>query len=140
MGEIMKKRKDSSNWKSVLIVALIFISVGTLTYIVHTKIPKKILKKTNTDITEKFEDQEGKTIEITANKIVSATGFAGASNYKFYLKEETLFFLNIANKNNKEEIIATGVKDLYLENKEVTAELFENGKIVKENNYITYKK
>ena len=166
-GEIMKKRKNSSNWKAVLIVALIFICVGILTYIVHTQIPKKVLKKTNNNVTEKktniqnnnkeesnknekeeskkqetekFEDQEGNEVEITGDKIVGATGFAGASNYKFYLKDGTLFFRNISNKENKEEIIATGVKDLYLENKEVIAELSENGNIVKENNYITYKK
>ena len=48
-----------------------------------------------------------------------------------------MYFRNIS--TDKEEIIATGVKELYLENKEVTAELSEEGKIIKENNYINYK-
>ena len=71
--------------------------------------------------------------------MVEATGFAGASNYKFYLRGTTLYFLDTSDANNKEEIIAYNVKDLYLENKEVTAELGANGRIVKENNYVTYK-
>ena len=96
-------------------------------------------KDTTKQETKNFKDQEGNDVKISGDKVVSATGFAGASNYKFYLRNGTLYFRNIANEDNKEEVIATGVKDLYLENKEVTAELSENGKIVKENNYITYK-
>lgn len=87
----------------------------------------------------KFENQSGEEVTIEASKIVTATGFAGASNYKFYLRGTTLYFQDTSSSDNKEEIIAYNIKDLYLENKEVTAELGANGKIVKENNYITYK-
>ena len=95
-------------------------------------------KEEEYDETEEFTNQDGEEVKVSGDKVVSATGFAGASNYKFYLRNGTLYFKNIS-KDDEEEIIATGVKDLYLENKEVTAELGENGKIVKENNYVTYK-
>ena len=86
-----------------------------------------------------YENQAGEEVKVEANKVVEATGFAGASNYKFYLKGTTLYFKNISNPENEEELLAYNVEDLYLENKEVTAKLASNGKIVKENNYITYK-
>ena len=162
----MNKRKNESNWNIVLIIALLFIIIGAITCIIQFKQEQlqnnNILKGTkkeednieikeedNTEIKEEdnkdnkskeeeFKNQEGDTVKIEGDKIVSATGFAGASNYKFYLKGSNLYFKNIS-KDNEEELIATGVKDLYLENKEVVAELLETGKIVKENNYITYK-
>ena len=160
-------RKDN-NWKIVLLVAVIFICIGSIAYIfqsndneiikdnnnrkeeVKETETKEIDNKEKDEIvetkednseeykeTEKFKNQEGEDVEVSGDKIVSATGFAGASNYKFYLRKGTLYFRNIS--TDKEEIIATGVKDLYLENKEVTAELSEEGKIIKENNYINYK-
>lgn len=86
-----------------------------------------------------FDTQNGEEVKVDANKAVSATGFSGASNYKFYLRGTTLYFRDVSISSNKEEIIAYNVKDLYLENKEVTAELYSDGQIVKENNYITYK-
>lgn len=89
--------------------------------------------------TYEFETQTGENVTVEANKMVEATGFAGASNYKFYLRGTTLYFRDTSSDDNEEEIIAYNVKDLYLENKEVTAELGANGKIVKENNYVTYK-
>lgn len=91
--------------------------------------------KEQTYITQSGEDE----VKVEANKVVSATGFAGASNYKFYLRGTTLYFRNISSSNTEEEILAYNVKDVYLENKEVVAELYSDGKIVKENNYITYK-
>ena len=161
-------RKDN-NWKIVLLVAVIFICIGSIAYIFQSNdneiinnIEEEVketetkeidnkeqdeaneIVETNEDNssekykeTEKFKNQEGENVEVSGDKIVSATGFAGASNYKFYLRKGTLYFRNIS--TDKEEIIATGVKDLYLENKEVTAELSEEGKIIKENNYINYK-
>ena len=163
----MRKRRNNSNWEPVLIVALIFIGIGVVTYIIHShtqtltstnNVTNTTSKKDTNENTEKdnnkeeennkeennketenFKDQEGNDVKISGDKVVSATGFAGASNYKFYLRNGTLYFRNIAHEDSKEEVIATGVKDLYLENKEVTAELSEDGKIVKENNYITYK-
>ncbi len=161
-------RKDN-NWKIVLLAAVIFICIGSIAYIFQSNdneiinnIEEEVketetkeidnkeqdeaneIVETNEDNssekykeTEKFKNQEGENVEVSGDKIVSATGFAGASNYKFYLRKGTLYFRNIS--TDKEEIIATGVKDLYLENKEVTAELSEEGKIIKENNYINYK-
>ena len=106
----------------------------------ENKIKEETEKTEETEYKEKedFKNQEGDNIQISGDKIVSATGFAGASNYKFYLRNGNLYFRNIS-QSDEEEIIATGVKNLYLENKEVTAELSEEGKIIKENNYITYK-
>ena len=165
----MRRRKNKSNWSIVLIVGVLFIVIGTITYLTHSYIlsnskennvtnkinnkdnkneQKEEKEETNTESkeenkkeekTESFKDQEGNDVKISGDKIVSATGFAGASNYKFYLRNGSLYFRNISDEDSKEEIIATGVKDLYLENKEVTAELLPDGKIVKENNYITYK-
>ena len=159
----MRRKKSNSNWSLVLLVAILFIVIGTVVYLIQYNNENKQKNTTTNNVTEnnnqeeetkqetkeepdkteykekeEFENQEGDNVEISGDKIVSATGFAGASNYKFYLRNGTLYFRNIS-KDTEEEIIATGVKDLYLENKEVTAELTENGKIVKENNYITYK-
>ena len=86
-----------------------------------------------------FDTQTGEEVKVEANKVVEATGFSGASNYKFYLRGTTLYFRDVSVSTNEEEILAYNVKDLYLENKQVTAELYSDGEIVKENNYITYK-
>lgn len=95
----------------------------------------------NAETTEQtYITQSGdEEVKVEANKVVSATGFAGASNYKFYLRGTTLYFRNISSSDTEEEILAYNVKDVYLENKDVVAELYSDGKIVKENNYITYK-
>ena len=86
-----------------------------------------------------FDTQTGEEVKVEANKVVEATGFSGASNYKFYLRGTTLYFRDVSVSTNEEEILAYNVKDLYLENKQVTAELYSDGEIVKENTYITYK-
>ena len=86
-----------------------------------------------------FDTQTGEEVKVEANKVVEATGFSGASNYKFYLRGTTLYFRDVSVSTNEEEILAYNVKDLYLENKQVTAELYSDGEIVKENSYITYK-
>ena len=86
-----------------------------------------------------YKTQDGEDVTIKADKSVTATGFAGAGNYKFFLRGTTLYFRNTSSDDNQEEVLAYNVKDLYLENKEVVAELGKDGKIVKENNYITYK-
>ncbi|MBQ6495389.1 MAG: hypothetical protein IJI49_05245 [Bacilli bacterium] len=149
--------KKDNNWNAVLTVAVFFILVGIAVFIIQSTTKKEInfednndktetkeiinneeTKEEEYDETEEFTNQDGEEVKVSGDKVVSATGFAGASNYKFYLRNGTLYFKNIS-KDDEEEIIATGVKDLYLENKEVTAELGENGKIVKENNYVTYK-
>ena len=88
--------------------------------------------------TYNYKNQEGEKVTIKADKSVEATGFAGASNHKFFLRGSTLYYKNISSGDD-EVIIAYNVEDLYLENKEVTAELGNDGKIVVENNYITYK-
>ena len=85
-----------------------------------------------------YEDQEGEKVTIKADKSVEATGFAGASNHKFFLRGTTLYYKNISSGED-EVILAYNVEDLYIENKEVTALLSKDGKIVVENNYITYK-
>ena len=85
-----------------------------------------------------YKNQEGEKVTIKADKSVEATGFAGASNHKFFLRGTTLYYKNISS-GEEEVIIAYNVKDLYIENKEVTADLDKDGKIVVENNYITYK-
>lgn len=85
-----------------------------------------------------YEDQEGEKVTIKADKSVEATGFAGASNHKFFLRGTTLYYKNISSEE-EEVVLAYNVEDLYLENKEVTALLSKDGKIVEENNYITYK-
>lgn len=88
---------------------------------------------------EKFEftDDEGNNVEIKADKVVTATGFAGASNYQFYLINKDLYFENISVSGSKEKI-ATGVSDVYLKGENVTAKLDKDGKVLKENNYIMY--
>lgn len=85
-----------------------------------------------------FENQDGEKVKIEANKEVTATGFAGANNHVFYLQGNDLYYKNISTGVN--ELIATGVTDLYLNGADVTAELGKDGKILKENNYITYNK
>ncbi len=84
-----------------------------------------------------FTDDEGNNVEIKAEKIVTATGFAGASNYQFYIIDNDLYFENISISGSKEKI-ATGVADIYLKGENVTAKLKKNGKVLKENNYVMY--
>ena len=152
-----------NNWNMVLVVAVLFIILGSLAYIfketkeenISTKESKNTKEEINNneientpDIKEEpkenkeeqtktFTNHEGEEIKITGEKVVSATGFAGSSNHVFYLKDGSLYYKNIT--SGTEELIATGVKDLYLDRVEVTAELSDSGEIIKENNYITYK-
>ena len=87
-----------------------------------------------------FDSQTSQAeVKVEANKVVEATGFAGASNYKFYLRGTTLYFKDVSS-GNPEEILAYNVRDIYLKNNEVTAKLYSDGKIVKENDYIDYEK
>lgn len=160
-----RRRKKRSKYIGVII--LLLVVVGGIFYLIsnneklsESDIEKENTKKedkTDTEIEEDesiieeteepseevreytVETQTGEEIKVEANKMVTATGFSGASNYKYYLRGTTLYFQNVSSSENKEEIIAYNVKDIYLENKEVVAELYEDGKIVKENNYITYK-
>ena len=106
----------------------------------ETTAEKKEEEKTTSEGKKEYnyENQEGEKVTIKADKSVEATGFAGASNHKFYLRGTTLYYQNISS-DDKEVILAYNVEDLLLENKEVTAILAKDGKIVKENNYITYK-
>ena len=135
----MKKKKI------IIIVSIIviLIAAGFTVY--------KLTKKTNDNKTvdvEKnkkqtgytFKSQDGEKITIKADKLVTATGFAGASNYKYYLRGTTLYFRDISSSKNEEEILAYNVKDIYLDGDMVVAELQTNGNIVKENSHITYKK
>ena len=92
----------------------------------------------STNNTESFYNQEGEKVEVTGEKIVGAEGFAGSSNHKYILRDGTLYYKNISS-NEDEVILATGIKDLFLERHEVIAILGENGKVVTENNYITYR-
>ena len=66
---------------------------------------------------------------------LNSTGFSGSSNYKYYIKDDNLYFRNISNSNNEEELLANNIKDLYLEGEDVIAVLDKDGKIVKENKY-----
>lgn len=84
-----------------------------------------------------YKNQNGDDIEIIADKVVTATGFAGASNFKFYLRKNDLYFENISIENSRERI-ATNVLDLYLEEEQVVAKLGNDGKIIKDNNYVKY--
>lgn len=117
--------------KVILIIVLIILCIGCF-FLINNLKKDNSSKKSNS-----FENQNGENVTITADKVVSATGFAGASNYQFYLKDDVLYFENISIQNSK-EILATGVKDLYLDGNQVTAKLSSEGKIVKENDYIIY--
>lgn len=164
-----KRRKKSSNKSlGILVIILIIVIAGVGGYFACNKImnnsatvdveedTKKVKKNTedNEGVTEEEQKEEqtkekpseyeavtqtGEKVKVEANKMVTATGFSGASNYKFYLRGTTLYFRNTSVSSNEEDILAYNVKDLYLENREVIAELYSDGKIVKENNYITYK-
>lgn len=134
----MKKKKNIIT----IIIIVILIAAGATAY--------KLTQKTNDSKTvdveknEKqsnytFKSQEGDTITIKADKLVAATGFSGASNYKYYLRGTTLYFRDISSSKNEEEILAYNVKDIYLDGDMVVAELETSGNVVKENAHITYK-
>ncbi len=106
---------------------------------------KKENIKVNTDALQKEDkkdytitNQEGEEVKINANKTVTATGFAGASNHVFYLDGSDLYYMDLS--QNSKELIATGATDLYLNGEDVTCKLGSDGKVIKENNYITYDK
>lgn len=88
--------------------------------------------------TEEFINQNGETVKITAEKIVGATGYAGSSNDKFFLKDGNLYYMEITSAK-KEVLLATSVKDLYLEQDEICAELNSDGKIVNQEIHVKYK-
>lgn len=88
--------------------------------------------------TEEFVNQNGEKVKITAEKIVSATGYAGSSNDKFFLKDGNLYYMNISS-DKKEVLLATSVNDLYLEQDEICAELNSNGKVVNQEVHVKYK-
>ncbi len=134
----MKKKKI------IIIVSIIviLIAAGFTVYKLTTKTNDNKAVKVEKDKKETgytFKSQDGEKITIKADKLVTATGSAGASNYKYYLKGTTLYFRDISSSKNEEVILAYNVKDIYIDGDEVIAELKDNGKVVKENSYITYK-
>ncbi len=149
----MKKKKIFLILLILILVAVIGLFLynrlnGDKTYVKHVndinnpegtevKVSKK--ESSKSDMKEyTFENQMGEEVKIDANKEVTSTGFAGANNHVFYLQGSDLYYKNISTGVN--ELIATGVTDLYLNGEDVTAELGKDGKIVKENNYINYNK
>ena len=88
--------------------------------------------------TEEFVNQNGEKVKITAEKIVSATGYSGSSNYKFFLRDGNLYYMNISS-DKKEVLLATSVKDLYLEQDEICAQLNSDGKVVNQDIHVIYK-
>ena len=164
-----RKQETKKNILLLAVILIIVLIISLIIYKHPTKETKTTTKESNQNqiiqneekrkIDENISEEEDKKnqekaetteqtyitqsgdeeVKVEANKVVSATGFAGANNYKFYLRGTTLYFRNISSSDTEEEILAYNVKDVYLENKEVVAELYSDGKIVKENNYITYK-
>ncbi|MDD6323540.1 MAG: hypothetical protein PUA73_02905 [Bacilli bacterium] len=141
--------------KGFLIFILVVFVLGGTYFALSYKPKIKKVKQINTDEKKKVEvnttgpvkeekkehtviNQEGEEVKITANKTISATGFAGASNHVFYLDGTDLYYTNLA--NNTKELIATGVTDIYLDGEDVMANLGAGGKILKENDYISYNK
>ena len=134
----MKKKKNTIT----IIIMVVLIAAGVTAYILITKANdnKTIdVEKNEKQSNYTFKSQEGDTITIKANKLVSATGFSGASNYKYYLKGTTLYFRDISSSKNEEEVLAYEVNDIYIDGESIVAELNDNGKVVKENEHITYK-
>ncbi len=134
----MKKKKI------IMIVSIIVILI-TAGFTVY-----KLTKKTNDNKTvdvEKnkkqtgytFKSQDGEKITIKADKLVTAKGFAGASNHVFYLKGQTLYYRNISTENNNEELLAYNINDIFVEGDMVVATKQSNSEIITENNYITYR-
>lgn len=135
------------NLKKIVIILIL----GIIGLLVMFNLPEKDIKedKNNnikeekkTDIGEDktytFENQTGEEVNIKAEKVVQATGFAGASNHVFYLEGSTLYYEDLAKESKT--VLAENINDLYLDGDRVTAKLDKNGKIITENNYIVYEK
>ena len=167
MAKRRRKKQESLSIIGKVIILIIDVFVGFFTYQNYgNKVLNKVNNTTNKEKKDKkeetakeettssttkeenkkeegnkkytYENQEGEKVTIKADKSVEATGFAGASNHKFFLRGTTLYYKNISSGED-EIILAYNVEDLYIENKEVTALLSKDGKIVTENNYINYK-
>lgn len=84
-----------------------------------------------------FETAYG-SVNIVANYALTATGFAGASNTIFYLKDNSLY-LYIYDGND--DLLASGVNKIYYENNSsqvITATLNKDSNVIKDSSYINY--
>lgn len=86
-----------------------------------------------------FKTQLGEDVIIKADKLVTATGFAGATNHHFYLKNNDLYYRNTSSLNEAEILIAKNIDDVYLEQDQVIATLKRDSKIMSLNSYLKYK-
>ena len=84
-----------------------------------------------------FETASG-TVNIEADKALTPRGFAGATNYIFYIKNNNLYlFVN----GIEDELYAENVLDIYYETaqvEEISVKLEANSNIVKESSYLKY--
>ena len=73
-----------------------------------------------------------------ANYALTATGFAGASNTIFYLKDNNLYLYIY---DGDDDLLASGVNKIYYENNSsqiITATLNKESNVIKDSSYINY--
>ncbi len=84
-----------------------------------------------------FETAYG-SVNIVANYALTATGFAGASNTIFYLKDNSLYLYIY---DGDDDLLASGVNKIYYENDSsqvITAILNKDSNVIKNLSYINY--
>ena len=84
-----------------------------------------------------FETAYG-SVNIVANYALTATGFAGASNTIFYLKDNNLYLYIY---DGDDDLLASGVNKIYYENNSsqvITATLNKDSNVIKDSLYINY--
>lgn len=84
-----------------------------------------------------FETAYG-SVNIVANYALTATGFAGASNTIFYLKDNNLYLYIY---DGDDDLLASGVNKIYYENNSsqiITATLNKESNVIKDSSYINY--
>lgn len=84
-----------------------------------------------------FETAYG-SVNIVANYALTATGFAGASNTIFYLKDNNLYLYIY---DGDDDLLASGVNKIYYENNSsqvITATLNKDSNVIKDSSYINY--
>ena len=120
-----KKKKSNNTYIYVLIGILLIIAIIIIVLSLNNKSSKD---KGNSDSTNN---------EIVADKIVSIDDENELKDLKYYIRDNKLYFKNIS-KNEEEALYAENVKDIKYSNGYINVVLYENGKIIKESNFIRY--
>lgn len=118
----------------ILICIIVFIGIELFRKIEHKEV------NSSTNSSEIVEILNGQELLEKADKILTAKGWAGASNNVVGIKDNILYYYNKGTGEFKK--IATGIEDIYYEGdaEEITAQKANNAEVLtQEFIFIVYK-